>query len=274
MVKKKYIKGEQSIMVKKVLIGLIVVLTLVTCGKKPPQQEATVITDARFFPVPEFADLFASLDYIQRADFDRVISDTYKTDITNVYTAAFYLGNLTADAIVATKARNKSKLTAIAMTMIDYSRMIGINQEVLMLADELLTLLQEDKWDELLVALDDYKIQVELALYVSRQIDLMTLVQAGGWTEGIYIMTRLILQDFNISYTAVLNQKGIIDNLVNNLAQMENQELYELDWFKNLVVSFNRIHSIINVPEKGMFSFDEVRALHTTAFEIKAGFGF
>ena len=257
-------------MFKKIFIIVLVAFVVFGCVKKANDQEGAVVyADSRFFPVPEFTDLFAALDYVQMSDFDRVIPESYLSDITNVYVAAFYLGNLTADAIVATKARNKTKLTAVAITMIDYSRMIGINQEVLMLADELMTLLQEDRWDELLLALDIYKVEVEMALYVSRQIDLMTLVQAGGWTEGVYTMTSLLLQDFDIRYTAILNQKGIIDNLVNNLSQMENHDLYELEWFQNLVSGFSRIHAIINVPGKEVFTLDEVRELNEITESIK-----
>ncbi|MCL2065205.1 MAG: hypothetical protein FWG98_12675 [Candidatus Cloacimonetes bacterium] len=262
-------------MLKKTLFVILIALVLFACKPKADNQEGAVVyTETRFFPVPEFADLFASLDYVQTANFDMVIPDTYLTDITNVYVGAFYLGNLTADAIVATKARNKTKLTSIAMTMIDYSRMIGINQEVLMMADEIMTLLHDDSWENLLLALDDYKKEIEFALYASRQIDLMTLVQAGGWTEGVYIMTTLLLQDFNMQYTAILNQKGIVDNLVNNLSQMENQALYELEWFQNLVVGFSRIHAIINVQGKELFTIEEVRELQAVTRSIKEGIGF
>ena len=272
MVKKTY--RRLCIMSRKILILVLVTLTMFACVKKEANPEGTVTVETRFFPVPEFVDLFASFDYVQRADFDRVIPDRYMSDITNVYIATFYLGNLTADAIVATKARNKTKLSSIALTMIDYSRMIGINQEVLMLADELMLMLQEDNWDGLLHALDDYKRQVEMALYSSRQFDLMTLLQAGGWTEGIYIMTSLLLQDFIEPNTAILDQKGIVDNLVNNLKQMENQELYELEWFENLAAGFNEIHAIINVPDKNLFTLDEVRDLNNISSNIKEKFGF
>ena len=256
-------------MFKRIISVMLLFITLFGCVKKQNNQdESRFLDDARFFPMPEFAVLFSSLDYVQRVDFDRVIPDLYNSDITNVNIAAFYLGNLTADAIVATRARNKTKLAIIAVTMIDYSRMIGINQEVLKLADDLMNLLQDDKWEELLIALDTYKSKIELSLYQSRQLDLMTLLQAGGWTRGINIMTSLLLQDFNIEYSRVLNQKGIVDNLTKNLAQMEDLNIYNIDWFKNLKEGYSIIHSIINVQNKETFNEDEIKRLNDISKDI------
>ena len=250
-------------MIKKILIMLIIVLSLFACKKKADNQDVSVYTDARFFPVPEFVDLFASLDYVEQGNFDRVIPDYYVSDITNSYEAAFYLGTLTANAVVSAKARNKDKLTTIALCMIDYSKMLGISHEVLRLADELLTLLQEDNWDELLFALDDYKVLVEMSLYDSRQFDLMTLVQAGGWLEGIRLMTSLLLLDYRVDNTTILNQKGIVDNLVNNLSQMENEDLYELQWFQNIITAYQTIYEIVNVQGKNTFSIEEIIILNS-----------
>lgn len=260
---------------KKIIVVLLVVIALAACNRKTPKQEDTIVrTESRFFPVPSFIDLFATLDYLQRADFDNVIPETYNTQITDVYNASFYLGNLTADAIIATKARNKTKLSNIAHAMIDYSKMIGVNQEVLKLADELMVLIQQDQWDELQNSLDKYKTEIERSLYGSQQFDLMTLVQAGGWTEGIYCMTEFILQNYKNDTTRILNQKGIVDNLVKNLQQMENQDLYEEAWFKSLVAGYDKIYSIINVQGKETFTKEEIKNLHTISAGIKSGFNF
>lgn len=260
---------------KKLLTIAIITITLLACGKKNENvEQAIVTTDSRFFPVPDFTDLFATLDYLQRADFDNVIPEKYHTDISDVYIASFYLGNLTADAIIATKARNKTKLSAIAHAMIEYSKMIGVNEEVLKLADDLIRLIQQDQWEELQLALDKYKVQVELSLYDTRQFDLMTLVQAGGWTEGINVMSDLLLQNYKTEMTSVLNQKGIVDNLVKNLKQMENIELYDLEWFKSLTTGFDKIYSIVNVQGKETFTDTEVKDLYTISSGIKSGLDF
>ncbi len=260
---------------KKILIIMLIVVTLSACGKKVPKQEQAIVrTEDRFFPVPSFIDLFATLDYLQRADYDNVIPDVYNTKINDVYNAAFYLGTLTADAIIATKARNKTKLSNIAHAMIDYSKMIGINVEVLKLADELMLLIQQDQWDALQHSLDKYKVEIERSLYDTQQFDLMTLVQAGGWTEGLYCMTEFIMQNYKNDTTKILNQKGIIDNLVRNLDNMANEELYNEDWFKSLVAGYEKIYSIVKVEGKESFTRNEVSDLRRISKGIKSGFNF
>lgn len=260
---------------KKILVIMLVVIAITACGKKAPQQDDAIVkTEERFFPVPSFIDLFATLDYLQRADYDNVIPEEYNTKINDVYNASFYLGTLTADAIIATKARNKTKLTSIAHAMIDYSKMIGINEEVLKLADELMLLIQEDKWEDLQVSLDKYKNEIERSLYETHQFDLMTLVQAGGWTEGLYCMTEFIIQNYQTDTSKLLNQKGIVDNLVRNLNQMENKELYNEPWFKSLVTGYDKIFSIIKVENKETFTNEEVEDLRRISKGIKSGFNF
>ena len=249
-------------MYKKFIFSFFILIALLSCGKNNRTPEPSVYTDSRFFPVPTFVDLFASFDNLQRADFDAVLSEYYVSDILKVYPAAYYLGTLTGEAIVAANARNQSKLTSIALCMIEYSRMLGISDEVLQLSDELLSMLQSDNWDGLLESLDVYKSQIELSLYTSRSLDLMTLVQSGGWMQGLHLMTSLLLQDFSEEKTGILDQKGIVDNLVNNLSQMEDESLYDSSWFQELISRYRSIYDIINVSGKDEFSLSEVEKLN------------
>ena len=58
-------------------------------------------------------------------------------------------------------------------------------------------MIQQDRWEDLQTSLDKYKNEIEISLYETQQYDLLTLVQIGGWTQGLYRICSLI--DLNYS---------------------------------------------------------------------------
>jgi len=250
---------------KKNICTLFILVCLLSCMKKTDTPNSTHVSEPRFFPIPDFSDIFDIFDYLQNNDFDQFLPDYSTVEIYDVYKASFYLGTLTADAVVATKARNKTKLSANAQAMIDYSQMVGVSDEVLMLADELLELVQDDNWEDLLYVLDEYRSLLEFTLYESNEYDLMTLLQVGAWTQGLKIMSELLLQSYHIESSSILNQKGIVEVLIKNLGLMDNQDLYAISWFKNIIDGYSTIESVISVPQKEKYTFEEVQLLFTTS---------
>ena len=248
---------------KKIFIIAIALALVVGCGSKKDKDmpQGEVFAEERFFPLPEFSQLFGALDYLQTANYDAALPDTYLNEVSDVYIASYYLGNLTADAVVAVKARNKTKLTAIANAMISCSKMVGISEEVLMLADELLILIQNDQWDDLQIALETYKKRVEISLYDTQQFDFMTLMQAGGWTAGINTMSYLLIQNYREDTSAILKQTGTINNVSTNLSKMTNNELYETTWFTQIVTAFEKMGEIVKT-ENETFTQDEIKILY------------
>ncbi len=250
-------------MLKKLCIILLIALFLMSCAQKKeeakPESQAKIET--RDFPMPPFSELFSALDYLQKADFDKAVSNDIKKQNTDVFKAAYSLGALSADAILATKARNKTKLENIAKLMVESSKFIGVNEEVLKLADNLLQLVNQDKWDELQVSLDKYKQEIEVSLYQTKEYDLLTLIQMGGWTEGLNRTSFLIKANYVAQNTAILDQKGILDNLIKNIEKIENTEIKNQPYYANSLENYKKIGEIIQVQGKTTFTKEEVEKL-------------
>lgn len=257
-------------MFKKILMILMVSVLLFACAKKETAEapESSVKVDFRNFDLPPFAKLFNALDHLQKADFDKALKSEYKNETTDVFLSSYYLGYLTADAIIATKSRNKTKLTEIANLMIDYSKPIGVNESVQKLSDELLNLIQQDKWDELQAALDKYKSQIEISLYETQQYDLLTLVQVGGWTQGLNRMCYLIDMNYNADKTTILDQKGTVSNVINNFAKIENTEIKNKPWFAVVQKNYTEIQNIVKTKQNQPFTAEEVKTLLKLSQEI------
>lgn len=255
---------------KKLLIMLLAATLLFACGKKENVEtdDATVTVEYRNFYLPTFADLFNSLDHLQREDFDKVLDAKYQNDTNDVFLASYYLGYLTADAIISTKSRNKSKLTEIANLMIDFSKLIGVKEDVQKLSDELLNMIQQDKWDELQTSLDKYKNQIEISLYETQQYDLLTLVQVGGWTQGLYRICTLINANYSAEKTEIVDQKGILANIIYNYSKIGNQEIQSRDWYSTIQDNYQKIEDVVKNNTEKTFTKAQIKTLMELANNV------
>ncbi|HPM00607.1 MAG TPA: hypothetical protein PK816_00510 [Candidatus Cloacimonadota bacterium] len=257
-------------MLKRILILMMVSVLLFACAKKEKANEpqGTVKVEFRNFYLPSFAELFNTLDNLQKADFDKALKTEYKNETSDVFLASYYLGYLTADAVIATKSRNKSKLTEIANSMIDFSKLIGVKEDVQKLSDELLNLIQQDKWEELQISLDKYKNQIEISLYETQQFDLLTLVQIGGWTQGLNRICFLINTNYSSPKTEILDQKGILEVIIYNFDKIENQEILSKPWYATIKAKYTDIQTIIKPNSTKSFTKEEVQNLMKLSQEI------
>jgi len=255
-----------------VLASLTLLLTGCNKDKKTlPQGTAPV----EFYnaPLPQFADVFNAMSNLKNADFDKALADKPFATDNDVYKTSFALGSLTADAIVAVKARNKTKLTQIAQSMIDYSKLIGIDENILKLADELQNLIKTDKWADLEAALDKYKTDVESSLFESRQYELFTLMQLGGWTEGLNRISFLINANYDSEKSTLVDQKGILNSLISNMDKITNENIRSQKYYATSVKNYKLIKDIIYAPTNGAYTADQLTKLNSLTTEIKSQFG-
>ena len=249
-------------MIKKILILMLASILLFACGKKMSQKfQGTVTVEYRNFYLPPFADLFNTLNELQREDFDSVLDADYQKDTSDVFLASYNLGYLTADALIATKSRNKSKLTEIASTMIDLSKLIGVKEDVQKLSDELLSMIQQDRWEDLQTSLDKYKNEIEISLYETQQYDLLTLVQIGGWTQGLYRICSLIDLNYSAPLTQMIDQKGILSGIIYNFAKIENDEIKSRAWYGVIKTNYGEIESIIRKSSDSVYPKQDIKLL-------------
>jgi len=261
-------------MMKNILVVLLVLGIIMGCGKPEVKQKEEVKTEVEFyhFPLPEFSKMFNTLDFLDTVDFDKAVPEEFDKIENDVFKAAFALGSLTGDAIIATKSRNKTKLSKIAKEMIDYSKFIGLNQNILRMADELQNLITDDKWKELENTLDKYKTDVELSLYESQEYDLFTLLQVGGWTEGLNRITFLLKDNYNKDKTGIIAQKGILNSLINNLNKIHNSDIKSEKYYSISVEKYKRIKEIIYSSEDKHYTPEKLAEIFTLTSEIKASF--
>ena len=249
------------------LITMFLVLATFVGADTREQNEV----DFYFAPLPSFNEMFSALDYLEIKDYDLAIEkETFKVT-EEVYRVAFALGVITSDAIMATKGRNKDKLNEIAFQMINYAKFLGLSEEILKLADELQNMIRRDQWEELMVSLERYKEQVELSLYETRQYDLFTMMQLGGWTQGLNRTTYLLMNNYQGEKSGIINQKGILNSLINNLNNVRSDRLREMPYHQSTLELYQIIKELI-YSQEDEYPIETISELYTITEKVKMSF--
>jgi len=260
---------------KSIIIFLVAILafSMISCGKKTEQKQAQVeetkVKEPDFYLIemPSFSKLFSILNFLDAEEFDKALQQPEINPGKDLYFSAFALGQLSADAVIATKGRNKSKLITYAEKMTDYSLMINIQEEILKLTDELQTLIKNDSWKELEKTLDKYKIDVEVNLHENQDYDVLTLLQLGGWTEGLNRICYLLKDNYDEQKTSIINQRGTLNNLLRNLRNMIDPDIQEQPFIKVSIEKYDEIKAIVFGSET--YTKEQIIQIYEITEEIK-----
>jgi hypothetical protein len=258
---------------KKIVICSLLIVLLATfmigCTKK--EQPVKTQNDQevwRYFPLPSFKDLFTNLDYLKNADFSKSLpTEIYSVEET-VYQASFALGVHTADAILSVKARNKTVLIELSQKMIEYSNLVGIDEQVLKLADELKGYIEQEDWMKLEESLDKYQLEVQSSLYRAKRYDVFTLMQLGGWMEGLNRISYLVNHNYQIKYSSIVDQRGILNSLIQNMQMIDNKKITDADYYKVAFTNLGQIKSIIYNSTDSTYTVEQLTELEKLTSEI------
>ncbi len=261
-------------MVKKVLIISLLVVLLAGFGckskdtKKLPDDNQQ-ITPFVYAPLPPFSKVFMILDYLKLGDFNQAIDAKIFMTQQEIGHSAFALGVLTADGIISVRGHNKTKLNSIAEEMIKISNFLALDESILSLADQLKELISTDQWDELEKALEHYKTEVEGNLYQSKQYDQFTMMQIGGWTEGINRIAWLVNLNYQPEKSTVLMQKGTLNHLIKNMEYVRTPSIKDSYYFKTTYEKLLEIKKVIDASVNDTYTKEQVDQLMVLSQDIK-----
>ena len=256
---------------KAVVSGLITLLMSILAVSSPFLLAEKVNEDIYFAPLPSFERMFSALDYLEVNDFSMVLEkENFKVE-EEVFKVAFALGVNTAEALLATKAREAEALHRIAREMFHYSRFLGLSDEILKLGDELQQMVGSLEWEVLESSLEKYKEAVEIALYQSRQYDMFTMMQLGGWTHGLNRITNLLSNNYNKEKSSIVNQKGIVNSLISNLKMVRSDRLKNAQYYHTSTEVYKHIREILYSYEDS-YPPDAIEELHNLTEKIRVSF--
>lgn len=241
-----------------VLLVLIVLIALIACGGKKENKtdEATESFDyqIRMDPLP-FKNVLESLRPVAKELALQTPTEAYRVS-ENVYEQSFAIGVISADAVMAISSKDESKLKGYTEVLMEYSKNIGLKDEILKMADEIQFVLgnnADDKWAQLEKLIINYQEQVELTFYEEEMLDQYTLMQLGGWSEGLSRITALYLENWDEKGAKTINQKGIINSLINNLKIIQSKKIQEAEYYTLASEGYAKIKEIIYSVEDDQF---------------------
>ncbi|MDY0151245.1 MAG: hypothetical protein RBS43_03110 [Candidatus Cloacimonas sp.] len=257
-----------------IVLAIVILLGIVGCKKKaqttPSTETAAAITT--YAPLPAFKEVFRVLDQIQVKDISAAIPTTlYKAKQEEVRNA-FSLGLLTADATLATKGRNKARLSDISAQMMNLTTLLGLESEVNQMGADLKTLIEKEKWEDLELTLDAHKKKVEDKLWDMESYDNYTLMLMGGWMEAANRVAWLIKQNYSADKTKVLEQKGTFNSLVGNLKNIKAEHIIQQPAFKEALGYVEELKTVIDSDKDKTYTMEQLDQIIKLTDQIKAAF--
>jgi len=255
-----------------IVLSLLLLMACNNAEKKKLPDQATAKAVSPLAPLPSFKTVFSALDKVAAKDISAAVPATLFKTQQEQYRNAFSLGLLTADATLAAKGRNKTKLTEISTEMMNLATLIGLDKEINQMSDQLKTLIEADKWDELEITLDKMKEKVENKLYDKGDMEMYTIMILGGWTEAANRVGTLINKAYSPEATTVLSQEGTWKMMMGNLNDAKNPKLIETEHFKTALAKAGEMQGIIDSSSAGTYTKEQVQQMIKLTDEIKAAF--
>jgi len=225
-----------------------------------------------FAPLPSFKEVFRTIDVFDVKDIDAATKDPVYKAKQDVPRNCFALGVHTADAIIASRSRNKKRLMELSTEMMKLTAMIGLESEFNRLGDDLKTMIEKEKWEDLENALDTLKREVEDKLWDSGEFDNYTLMLLGGWTQALNRMAFIADRNYKAENSKVLNQKGTWNSLLGNLEAIDKDYLINEEYFVQSKVLAKAVKAVLEADQNTTFTQDQLKELVNLSSKIKAEF--
>lgn len=263
---------------KKVISAILVLILLIAiigCGEKSETKTAenteAVTNPIRTDELP-FQTVMEGLRPVSKELATQLPADAYKVS-ENVYEQSFAIGVISADAVMAISSHDNSKLKGYTEVLMEYSKNIGLKDEILKMADEIQSVLSQNddgKWEKLEKLIINYQTEVQYALYDAEMFDQFTLMQLGGWSEGLNRITSVYLKNWDEKAAReAINQKGIINGLVYNLTYVQSNKIKEAKYYTIAFDGFKEIKEIIfSINEEEFYSMKQVEKINVISSEI------
>ncbi len=259
------------------IFGLVVVFVVSACKGKPkdetlPLGEAGETRVTKFAPLPSFKTVFAASDQLEVRDLSASVPKHLYKVKQDPPRHSFALGVLTADAVIAARGRNKTKLMAIANEMMRITTLLNLEAEVSQLGDDIKNLVEQDKWDELEQSLDKHKKVVEDKLWEREEFDQYTLMVLGGWTEAVNSVSWLINLNYSAERTKVLTHKGIWNDIHYNMQLIKSPAIVNEIYYQSVIDLIATVKEILDADSDGIYSKAQTDEIFKQTDLIKSEF--
>lgn len=174
-----------------------------------------VKTDTLSMPTP--GELLAAIDKLGKPDWASAIRPPLSSAFTSRAQMALNLGGLIADGFIAVEARDAQQVKNIGRDIINLSKPLGVQQDILNRGKSLTDFAEHGQWDTLKEELEATQNEVKTAMAENKDEDLVSLVTLGGWIRGIDAMAGYVNAHYTPDGAKMLRQPAIAQFLTEHL---------------------------------------------------------
>ena len=246
------------------LLLLLILLASVAAGPVMAQP----LTDAekkefeQNLALPSPAEMFLAVDRLADAEWGKVAGSSPRYDYTDNYARALNLGVRAADGLVAILAEDKARLGDVITVVITLAEELQVEDAVLERSSTFEELANMERWAELRDELNTLRYMIEMEMDQIGDQDVVVLVRAGGWLEGLTATAELLRgQGYPASVTSILYQPALVDYFAQELAGLE-PEAKKHPMVQALAKALPAIRKLVNVGYGQPVPAENIEQLH------------
>ncbi len=235
----------------------------------PPltREEITGAISLDAMTVPTPGELFAALNKQCKPNW----MGQFRGPITTAYSdraqAALNLGGLIADGYIAIEAMDKQEVKNLGRDILALSKNLGISKGVLDRGETINQFSDGSDWNALKEELEAMQNEVKQEMDALHDDDLVTLLSVGAWIRGTYVVTDVVLKNFNQNTSCILRQPALVGYLRERMTKLPAR-MRDTALMKTVAGGTEKMSELVSPPLGETSSKEDVQKLHDQAGDL------
>ena len=229
------------------------------------QMAGAVTLDSVTVPTP--GEFFAALNKQCKPNWTSQARGPITTAYSDRAQAALNLGGLIADGYVAVEAMDGQQVKNLGRDILALAKNLGISKGILDRGESIKQFADDNDWSALKEELEAMQGEVKQEMDNLHDEDLVTLLSVGAWIRGTYVVTDVVLKNFNQNTSCILRQPALVSYLHDRLDKL-SPRVKDAALMKTVDDGVVALGKLVSFPLGDTPSKADVQKLHDQAGEL------
>lgn len=216
------------------------------------------------FTAPSIKKLFGDLAELGALPYEKLRRDLPKDAPRDRTQVALSLGMLIADGFLMVTTEKISEFEQVGRGVLKHAKALGAGDRISRHTKTIIENSAGGDWDVLKDELAKTQTDVEAELVLLRDHEIAQLISLGGWIRGLEISAAAAIDPFSPKKAAVLARADLIEFFQYSLLDLP-EKIRARDPLKSTMTALDEIAALLNKPEKGGLSAEDVEFLRAKA---------
>jgi hypothetical protein len=219
------------------------------------------------FTAPSIKKLFADLATLGALPYEKLRRDLPKDAPRDRSQVALSLGMLIADGFLMVTTEKISEFEQVGRGVLKHAKALGAGDRISRHTKTIIENSAGGDWDVLKDELAKTQSDVEAELVLLRDHEIAQLISLGGWIRGLEISAAAASEPFSPKKAAVLARADLIEFFQYSLLDLP-EKVRARDPLKSVMSALDEIHALLNKPEPGGLTAEDVEFLRAKAHAL------